>query len=555
MNVILKKIMLTAYGAALVLAAVYVSVRNDQNPNVQARQPNQASTLPQEAEVPQTKGKKPDPSKNYGFSEATPEGNWIAGVDFDVQQTSDPEVPVVVTGVRSYAGKGSFGKQVMVDSVVLRNRSLKLLKSVTLGWILITDADRQAGKNLQGSLKEGHTKAIRAAIIPGKVSRIEDLKIDFVKEAKELIRSGVINDLTFLRLRVVSVEFMDGSRWKEGTAKSNRAHAKMRTPRPDPACVDTICLFFESGQGYCLAYGPGAYCKRENCNPNDPNACFCNVYSCTECHDEDEDGWTDCAGDCEDDDPEIDGREDLHCQDMIDNDCDGRIDCDDPLCISYWKCVCYKEGTSANDRDQDGYCDDVDCDDFDPLIPEVNPCQSPIVVDPAGNGFNLTNSRNGVNFDLNADGQRERLGWTAANSDDAWLALDRNGNGKIDNGTELFGNYTPQPDSSAPNGFIALAEFDKLANGGDLNNRINAHDSIFPLLRLWQDVNHDGVSQTAELKTLSELEVRAIDLDYRESRRRDRHGNSFRYRAKIYDSLGASVGRWAWDVFLVTDFR
>ncbi|HVF92185.1 MAG TPA: hypothetical protein VNH22_19120 [Blastocatellia bacterium] len=177
-------------------------------------------------------------------------------------------------------------------------------------------------------------------------------------------------------------------------------------------------------------------------------------------------------------------------------------------------------------------------------------CDSPVVVDMQGNGVDLTGANDGVGFDIDGNGTVDDIAWTSASSDDAWLALDRNRNGAIDDGRELFGNYTPQIASPTPNGFLALAEYDKPANGGNGDDRIDNRDAIFPSLRLWKDLNHNGVSEPGELSALPALGLTGLDLDYKEKKKRDEHGNWFRYRGQAFDSQGAQFGRWAWDVYL-----
>lgn len=179
---------------------------------------------------------------------------------------------------------------------------------------------------------------------------------------------------------------------------------------------------------------------------------------------------------------------------------------------------------------------------------------SPIVVDILGNGFDLTGPANGVNFDVDSNGTSELRSWTSNSTDDAWLVLDRNRNGVIDDGKELFGNITAQEPPLAGqemNGFRALALFDGPGYGGNGDGKVTRNDAIFSRLRLWQDANHNGVSEPNELHKLRDLGLSKIDLNYKESRRVDQHGNQFKYRSRVRDAQDAHLGRWAWDVWLV----
>lgn len=186
-----------------------------------------------------------------------------------------------------------------------------------------------------------------------------------------------------------------------------------------------------------------------------------------------------------------------------------------------------------------------------PIIQGCAPeCGSPIVIDLDRGGFDFTDVAAGVTFDLDGDGEGERVAWLAARSGDGWLALDRNGNGAIDNGSELFGNFTPQPPCAEPHGYRALAVYDEESHGGDGDGWITAVDGVFPALRLWLDANRDGVSQSRELTPLAALGIRAIGLDYVEAERRDRHGNRLRYSSLVRLEQGTTQSV---DVFLLTD--
>ncbi|MBZ5490968.1 MAG: hypothetical protein LAO76_08555 [Acidobacteriia bacterium] len=187
-------------------------------------------------------------------------------------------------------------------------------------------------------------------------------------------------------------------------------------------------------------------------------------------------------------------------------------------------------------------------DDFAPLE-----CD-PIILDLDGHGFELTSAASGVMFDIRATGKPIKIPWTSGASSTAFLVLDRNGNGAIDDGTELFSNVSPQPLDPSPNGFKALAQYDLPANGGNGDGVIDAKDQVFPFLRLWVDANHDGICQPGELHTLADMDVYSLSVDYTLSGRKDQFGNVFQYKASVNRGMrnASDVGPMAYDVFMVT---
>ena len=187
----------------------------------------------------------------------------------------------------------------------------------------------------------------------------------------------------------------------------------------------------------------------------------------------------------------------------------------------------------------------IDCREY----PTAYVPSSPIVINLDDGPYRLTGAESPVTFDFYASGQMVRMGWTAADAAAAFLCLDRDASGSIENGTELFGNVTPLNDGTrARNGFDVLVELD---TNRDLI--IDDQDPIWSELVLWTDANHDAISQFDELMPIAESRVAAIGLDYHWNGRVDPSGNALRYQSKVWIGTGNErpTPRPVYDVFFV----
>jgi hypothetical protein len=131
----------------------------------------------------------------------------------------------------------------------------------------------------------------------------------------------------------------------------------------------------------------------------------------------------------------------------------------------------------------------------------------PLVLDLDGDGLELSGASGSIVFDHNADGIKTGTGW--ARPDDGFLVRDINNNGLIDTGRELFGIDTVKSNGAlATNGFDALKDLDSNNDGF-----ITSADAAFGELKVWQDANQDGITQSGELKTLSQLGITSIGVN------------------------------------------
>lgn len=175
---------------------------------------------------------------------------------------------------------------------------------------------------------------------------------------------------------------------------------------------------------------------------------------------------------------------------------------------------------------------------------------SPIVIDTRRDGIELGPAGRGVSFDVNADGFPDQVQWVRPGGDEAFLTLDRNRNGIVDDGSELFGVGTPLlAGGTAPNGFVALAQYDQPLLGGNDDGVISRADAIWQELTLWVDSNADGIATRDEMRRPESFGLTSFATIPKVRRYTDSAGNSLPYWA--WASAGRRARALMVDVFFL----
>ena len=364
-----------------------------------------------------------------------------------------------------------------------------------------------------------------------------------------------------------------------GTCTTDQGNCSLDVCPVQAGCSnDSQCapLFCDTSTGTCVQCNANHACPGQGlpggCEYCGNGTCYGNDNLCNGCQ-----GCNMDTGYCEDYDefcPEYSncGGDGDYCSGGCCVECQGPCDCGDSGCqacdIATHTCqddhpFCFcdaggggggKDSCSENSECESGCCSYGVCTRPGAPQPECNGGYDPIIVDLSGAGFSLTNPQHGVKFDFFGTRNPKQMAWTAAGARIGWLALDRDGDGRIESGAELFSNVTPQPDpgTAVKLGFRALAVYDLHANGGNGDGVIDHRDAVFSKLLVWVDANHNGISEKSELVTLQQAGVQSISLHYEQSRWKDAYGNQFRYRSKIaFAGDVPASDRYVYDVILV----
>ena len=172
--------------------------------------------------------------------------------------------------------------------------------------------------------------------------------------------------------------------------------------------------------------------------------------------------------------------------------------------------------------------------------------RSPLVVDLDGDGVETTTTEDGTHFDHDNNGFAEKTSWVG--KDDGLLVRDINGNGQIDNGTELFGNNSVLSNGEkAKNGFEALKDLDS-----NQDYVFDQNDAAWNEVKVWKDSNQNGIVDEGELLTMEQAGITGFDLNYQSQSRDDANGNAHLQTSTITKADGTTAD--ITDVWFKTDY-